>query len=91
MVDALVRLFTKDWIYLIVLIAGVTAALVGGQYQIRVDIMRQMDSLDLRWQERIDKLYNRLHVEVIETISNNMEKENRIRIIELEKRTSTLK
>jgi len=91
MVDALVRLFTKDWIYLIVLIAGVTAALVGGQYQIRVDIMRQMDSLDLRWQERIDKLYYRLHVELIETIDNSMEKENRIRIIELEKRTSTLK
>jgi len=91
MVDALVRLFTKDWIYLIVLIAGVTAALVGGQYQIRVDIMRQMDSLDLRWQERIDKLYYRLHVELIETYGNSMEKENRIRIIELEKRTSTLK
>jgi len=91
MVDALVRLFTKDWIYLIVLIAGVTAAIVGGQYQIRVDIMRQMDSLDLRWQERIDKLYYRLHVELIETYGNSMEKENRIRIIELEKRTSTLK
>jgi len=91
MVDALVRLFTKDWIYLIVLIAGVTATIVGGQYQIRVDIMRQMDSLDLRWQERIDKLHYSLHVELIETIGNNMEKENRIRIIELEKRTSTLK
>ena len=92
-----VRLASRDWLWLLVVVAGASVANMGALHQISSNLQDDMLGLDRRWQDRTEALANGIKND-LEAIRSSippdwfrqMVDRNQERIDEIERRVDAL-
>lgn len=85
-----IRLDSKTWIWLVTVIAGASAANIGGMFKIKADLQHEMVEIERRWVDRVTGLGKEFDDKLLRLASQIPPPEVRYRLDSLDRKTTDL-